>query len=139
MSRSWGCFKSSVLWSSVPCFEKYRVQRVVIAVGCTNTQTNRHLFAQQLSRAASAVVCAQAGLRCSSSPPRLICSQLGRNQRCTAWSCSAASSWVQQKGIETTPSKRASECPAAFSSMLDNAQESGTRQRRRGSITPMQA
>lgn len=96
------------------CFEKYGVQHVATA---TAAQTNRGLFAQQLSRAASAALHAQGGVRNSSPPPRLSRSQPGRKQRAQQ-AALAARVWGWQKAEETQPSNWASRCPAALRSTL---------------------
>lgn len=83
MSPSWGCFKSSVLRSSVTCFAKPGVQAwQLLRAAQTHKQTDISLHNSSPEQPPQ--LCAQGGLRCSSSPPRLIRSQLGRSQRCTA-------------------------------------------------------
>lgn len=85
--------------AACPCFKKYRVHSACRNCYGLHKQTNRCLFAQQLSRVALPVLCVQGGLRCSSPPPRLICSQLGRNQRRTAWRQSVVCPWCACLGM----------------------------------------
>lgn len=123
-----------------PCFEKYRVQHVTTA---TAAQTNRGLFAQQLSRAASAAPHLQGGVRNSSPPPRLSRSQPGRKQRRTAQRCSAGcprcACLGAAEGSGDSAFQQSFKMSCCLKEHTDNDQELHVLNRKGGSITLMKA
>lgn len=141
-SPGWGCFKhSSVLRSSIPLLRKIQSSAHCNSYGL-HKQIDVCLHNSSPERPQQFCVCKVEWDVLLHLPHWSALSWEGTRGTQHGEAQQAALGvrvWGWQKEIETPSSNRVSRCPAAFRSVLDNDQESDVLERKRSSITLMQA